>query len=130
MLVDACTQLQKTTLSQSLDWSQSQQSTSWRSRAPEGKSEVQKDVELGPLIGQGAFGKVYRGMWNGAPVAVKVSACIFFVLSKVTLVSTLILRHSDAVKVLWHTQCVRPDNPSSLLSSFPSSLPPESPLVQ
>eukprot|EP00884_Botryococcus_braunii_P002377 jgi/Botrbrau1/1213/Bobra.0163s0021.1 len=64
--------LQKSTFSQSLDRSQSQQSTSWRSRAAEAKQELQKDVELGPLIGQGAFGKVYRGMWNGAPVAVKI----------------------------------------------------------
>ncbi|KAK9915712.1 hypothetical protein WJX75_003037 [Coccomyxa subellipsoidea] len=31
-----------------------------------------EDVELGPLIGQGSFGKVYRGVWNGAPVAVKI----------------------------------------------------------
>ena len=30
------------------------------------------DVELGLLIGQGAYGRVYRGIWNGAPVAVKV----------------------------------------------------------
>ena len=30
------------------------------------------DVELGLLIGQGAYGRVYRGIWNGSPVAVKV----------------------------------------------------------
>ena len=36
------------------------------------KKHPWEDVELGPLIGQGSFGKVYRGVWNGAPVAVKV----------------------------------------------------------
>ena len=30
------------------------------------------DVEVGLLIGQGAYGRVYRGMWAGSPVAVKV----------------------------------------------------------
>ena len=34
-----------------------------------GRSIRGEDVELGPLIGQGSFGKVYRGVWNGAPVA-------------------------------------------------------------
>ncbi|KAG2489421.1 hypothetical protein HYH03_012059 [Edaphochlamys debaryana] len=30
------------------------------------------DVKLGPLLGKGAYGRVYRGVWNGAQVAVKV----------------------------------------------------------
>jgi serine/threonine protein kinase len=30
------------------------------------------DVRLGPLIGRGAYGRVYRGSWNGTTVAVKV----------------------------------------------------------
>ena len=30
------------------------------------------DVELGLLIGAGAYGRVYRGLWRGVPVAVKV----------------------------------------------------------
>lgn len=37
-----------------------------------GQSEAFEDVQLGPLLGQGGFGKVYRGLWNGAAVAVKV----------------------------------------------------------
>lgn len=31
-----------------------------------------RDVRLGPLIGRGAYGRVYRGTWNGNVVAVKV----------------------------------------------------------
>lgn len=37
-----------------------------------GQSEAFEDVQLGPLLGQGGFGKVYRGLWSGAAVAVKV----------------------------------------------------------
>ena len=39
-----------------------------------GQGEAFEDVQLGPLLGQGGFGKVYRGLWNGAAVAVKVGA--------------------------------------------------------
>ena len=31
------------------------------------------DVTLGPLLGQGSFGRVYRAVWQGVDVAVKVS---------------------------------------------------------
>ena len=31
------------------------------------------DVKLGPLLGKGGFGRVYRAIWNGAAVACKVS---------------------------------------------------------
>ncbi|KAK9808830.1 hypothetical protein WJX72_004554 [[Myrmecia] bisecta] len=36
------------------------------------KKEPFDDVQLGPLLGQGAFGRVYRGIWNGAVVAIKI----------------------------------------------------------
>ncbi len=33
-------------------------------------------LELGPLLGQSAYGRTYRGFHNGIPVAVKVSALL------------------------------------------------------
>lgn len=33
------------------------------------------DVVLGPVLGQGSFGKVYRASWRGTPVAVKIIQC-------------------------------------------------------
>ena len=36
------------------------------------RNQVFEDVQLGPLLGQGGYGKVYRGLWNKTPVAVKV----------------------------------------------------------
>lgn len=37
-----------------------------------GEVETFAAVVLGPLLGQGGSGHVYRGLWNGATVAVKV----------------------------------------------------------
>ena len=36
------------------------------------KMEPFEGVSLGPLLGKGSFGRVYRALWNGTPVAVKV----------------------------------------------------------
>jgi hypothetical protein len=33
---------------------------------------VLKDLKLGPLLGQGCYGRVYRGRWKATPVAVKI----------------------------------------------------------
>ena len=35
-----------------------------------------QDVRLGPLVGKGSFGKVYRGIRNNKIVAIKVSAVV------------------------------------------------------
>jgi hypothetical protein len=33
---------------------------------------VLKDLKLGPVLGQGCYGRVYRGRWKATPVAVKI----------------------------------------------------------
>ena len=43
----------------------------WRPHVIMPKKEPFDDVLLGPLLGQGSFGRVYRGIWNGAQVAIK-----------------------------------------------------------
>ena len=47
-----------------------------------GRQEPFEGVVLGPLLGKGSFGRVYRALWNGRPVAVK--ACIPGSLSRST----------------------------------------------
>ncbi len=47
----------------------------WRPQVITGRREPFEDVQLGPLLGKGSYGRVYRAMWNGAPVAVKARPC-------------------------------------------------------
>lgn len=35
------------------------------------RQQVFDQVQLGPLLGSGSYGRVYRGTWRGAQVAVK-----------------------------------------------------------
>lgn len=45
------------------------------SLGPDGMSYARvpiEELEIGPLLGRGAYGKVYRGIHEGRPVAVKV----------------------------------------------------------
>ncbi len=60
-------------------WSASQvpeDDVRWQPHVIMPKKEPFDDVLLGPLLGQGSFGRVYRGIWNGAQVAIKVSPCL------------------------------------------------------
>ena len=34
--------------------------------------DIIADIELGPLLGRGSYGKVYKGRWKGAYVAIKI----------------------------------------------------------
>ena len=47
----------------------------WCSIEPEDAKEQTPfaDVRLGPLVGKGSCGKVYRGIWDHMIVAIKVS---------------------------------------------------------
>lgn len=35
------------------------------------------NLELGPLLGKGGYGKVFRGVRDGTELAVKVTECLF-----------------------------------------------------
>lgn len=40
--------------------------------------EFDEEIELGEMLGSGAFGSVYRGSWNGRPVAIKMMHGMLF----------------------------------------------------
>ena len=44
----------------------------WQPQVISARREPFEDVQLGPLLGKGSYGRVYRAMWSGIPVAVKV----------------------------------------------------------
>ncbi|KAJ6528312.1 kinase-like domain-containing protein, partial [Mycena vulgaris] len=59
---------------------------------------VSFDVEYGPEIGAGGFGKVYRGTWNRTEVAIKVLQNVTGVTASVAL--WLTLRHPNVLQFL------------------------------
>ena len=53
---------------------EAEEDSRWQPHVIMPKKEPFDDVLLGPLLGQGSFGRVYRGIWNGAQVAIKVDS--------------------------------------------------------
>jgi hypothetical protein len=53
-------------------WRHSPQAMAARRNMPPSNVPIE-GLALGPLIGKGSFGRVYRARWHDRPVAVKVS---------------------------------------------------------
>ncbi|KIM73991.1 hypothetical protein PILCRDRAFT_715514, partial [Piloderma croceum F 1598] len=61
------------------------------------------EVEFGPLIGSGGFGQVFKGNWNGTPVALKVLRTA----AGITPSSTAIRREIETWSMLRHTHVLQ-----------------------
>ena len=63
-----------------------------------GRKEPFDGVALGPLLGKGSFGRVYRALWDGKPVAVKVRRLI----SQSTKPSSQSLKPGSPTAICWN----------------------------